>query len=186
MEIAAIVLSSLAFIWTIGRDLIRRASVTIHTGDRFSIVVSLNQSHQKLHILCSLVNAGRRTAVIERIRATINGPNGALDLTWNLFFQYRAGGIEVEKSTDVHALAIVPGDAQLKFIEFISERPSASFWIQGHYTAVVTASVLPGRFFEKSDTEKSYSFEITEAIAKELQNKAKSSTPNLVRIPISQ
>jgi hypothetical protein len=80
------------------KNFVERPRLTLLPADTFRLVLGVGQGVAAAHLMCTVVNEGARTGVLQRLELVITPPALPADIfVWNQFFRYSDGGHALEK-----------------------------------------------------------------------------------------
>jgi hypothetical protein len=108
--------------YTLYKNFIERANVSIFPGDRMGIVRGPGGS-RRVHLRCVLVNDASKNGTLQRLEAKITSPDGSAQrYVWNKLFEFVPGTTDVRPAGIPQPIPIPvknsrPLTAQLEFVE---------------------------------------------------------------------
>jgi len=182
-------ITGIAQFWVIAfvNEYVRKARLSLYTGDAVRLIVSPNGSVSKFHLMCNLVNKSSKTGTLHRLEAIVHGPNNvAYNFAWKLFYRYLGGGLQVDKESDPYPISVAPRDSKLKFVEFEANPiGQAISWPVGNYEFRVIGWVNRANRKETSNLELNFHTTVTQALAQQL-GQPNPQQPIFILIPITE
>jgi hypothetical protein len=124
--------------YTVYKNFIERASVSIVPGDRMAIISGPGGA-RRIHLRCTLLNDATKIGTLQHLEARITSTNGTVQgYLWNLLYEFVPGSVNVQPAGTPLPIPI-PGKGSkllLAQLEFTEPNTPAN-WMAGRYRVEV-------------------------------------------------
>jgi len=155
------------------KNFLKRPRLGLLPADTFRLVLGAGDGVTAAHLMCTLVNSGARSGVLQHLEAEITPPGRTPDsFVWDQFFKYREGGYSFEKIADPHPIAVAARQSTVLFVQLRPEDGKHRFdWSGGRYRVAVTGWVNRASRKQRHHFTVSFHFVVPEMEAVDFRNK---------------